>query len=49
MPINAEKNVTAHSPARMMGGDRLVRGMTFALARNDSCVVLAAMDRTTMK
>lgn len=49
MPIKAEKKVTAHSPARMTGGDMLVRERTFAFARKDSWVVLAAMERTTTK
>lgn len=49
MPIRAEKPVTAHSPAKITFRDKLVSGMMLVLERSDSCVMLDAIDRTTMK
>lgn len=48
-PIKVEKSVTAHSPAKTTGAERFVSGMTFAFFRNDSWVVLAAMEKMTTR
>jgi hypothetical protein len=47
--MRAEKKVTAHSPARIIGAYKLVRDITLLLARKDSWVVAAAMERMTVK
>lgn len=49
IPIKAEKKVTAHSPASMIGEDKFVSERTLLLASRESRLVVAAMDRTTTK
>lgn len=44
-PIKAEKNVTAYSPARMIGGQNLMAEMMFSFRRREACVMLAANER----
>lgn len=48
-PIVAEKNVTAHSPAKIIGLDKLMAERIFAFAKNEAGVVEAAMDTMTIK
>lgn len=48
-PMVAEKKVTAHSPANMIGLDKLMADRIFEFAKKDSCVVEAAMETRTTK
>jgi hypothetical protein len=49
IPINDEKTDTAHSPARMRGADRFVKGITSGFATKEECVVLKAIENMTTK
>ena len=48
-PMRVEKKVTAHSPAKMIRGDRLVAAMMFGCRRNEPWVMLAAMEKMTTR
>ena len=49
MPMRAENTVTAHSPARITGADKLVKGTMLTFARSDFRAMVHAMERATKK